>query len=131
MCTLLHVACLQARHSYHIVGDDDLWMVKLLLEGKGDPTIYDSHGESAIEFAQRKNARALLELLQPSAPCEVRHLSDSRSSQLVALPTQVPGGVSFTLSDGAASAAPTPGSIAAATPGSVVGEPDGERARSG
>ena len=99
MCTLLHVACLQARHSYHIVGDDDLWMVKLLLEGKGDPTIYDSHGESAIEFAQRKNVRALLELLQPSAPREVRRLGESSwaSSQLVALPMQVPGGVSFTL----------------------------------
>ncbi len=43
-------------------------MVELLLEGKGDPTIFDSHGESPIEFAQRRGVSGLLRLLQRHAP---------------------------------------------------------------
>jgi hypothetical protein len=102
-CSLLHVACLQARHcrdSEACRFDDRYRMVKLLLQGKGDPTIFNSHGESPIEFAQRRGVSALLRLLQrhaPNAPeYKVFELGDA-SLMLHSAPqaVSVSGGVSF------------------------------------
>ena len=66
-CTL-H-ACKRATAAIHEVCrfDNRYCMVKLLLQGKGDPTIFNSHGESPIEFAQRRGVSALLRLLQRHA----------------------------------------------------------------
>ena len=92
-CTLLHIACLQARHCRgHF--DSSYQMVDLLLKGKGDPTIFNSHGESPIEFAQRRNVKALLKLLQHHAPTAPLY----KPWEPLALPPPsrvVSGGISF------------------------------------
>ena len=101
-CSLLHVACLQARHcrdSEACRFDSRYCMVKLLLQGKGDPTIFNSHGESPIEFAQRRGVSALLCLLQrhtPNAPTyEVFEPGDAPPMLGQSAAQAVPGGVSF------------------------------------
>jgi hypothetical protein len=38
-------------------------MIRLLLEGNGDPTIMNSHGETPLQYAQRRHQKVMLELL--------------------------------------------------------------------
>ena len=43
-------------------------MVRLLLDGKGDPSIQNTHGETPLQFARRKQVTLLLPLLTASIP---------------------------------------------------------------
>ena len=63
-CTILHVACLMAgqdRFAHKL--SDGITMIRLLLEGNGDPTIMNSHGETPLQYAQRRHQKVMLELL--------------------------------------------------------------------
>ena len=64
-CTILHVACLWAgqldRFAHKL--SDGITMIRLLLEGNGDPTIMNSHGETPLQYAQRRHQKVMLELL--------------------------------------------------------------------
>ena len=63
-CTVLHVACLwagksQCTHEF----SDGITLIRLLLEGNGDPTIMNSHGETPLQYAQRRHQKVMLNLL--------------------------------------------------------------------
>ena len=63
-CTVLHVACLWAgkRADTHEFSDG-ITLIRLLLEGNGDPTIMNSHGETPLLYAQRRHQKVMLNLL--------------------------------------------------------------------
>ena len=65
-CTLLHMACYAARHCMSQC-DSHYAFIYLLVEGKGDPTILNSHGETCFTFAERKNLKWMTKLLLQKA----------------------------------------------------------------
>jgi hypothetical protein len=73
-CSLLHMACFNARHCDSQFNDEYV-MVRLLVEGKGDPSILSSQQESPLSFALRKNLMWMVKILQASSTFALPHCS--------------------------------------------------------
>ena len=73
ICSVLHMACFAARHCQSQF-DDEYVMVRLLVEGNGDPNILSSQSESPLMFARRKNLRWMVKLLQSSSEFSLPHV---------------------------------------------------------
>jgi len=85
MCSLLHMACLRAVRYCTSKWDEDYVVVRLMLEGKGDPLICDSHGETPIALARRKQHTLLIELLQPAPPSAPRIEYEMQEASAISL----------------------------------------------
>ena len=109
-CSVLHRACLKIYGECWRHSSSEYHMVRLLLQGKGDPTILNSYGESPIQYAQRMQLKDLCGLLgmfgqfhgqlpsssasssassSTDAPTPVRSLSVAASAPQQALPAPV------------------------------------------
>tara|TARA_B110000046_G_C13000186_1_gene401826 strand:- start:269 stop:2296 length:2028 start_codon:yes stop_codon:yes gene_type:complete len=77
ICSILHMACFSARHCDSQF-DDGYVMVRLLVEGNGDPSILSSQQESPLSFAYRKNLLWMVKLLQASSSFALPHSTGLR-----------------------------------------------------
>ena len=84
LCSLLHIACLKA-YRCDSKAEEGYQVVRLLLEGKGDPLICDSHGETPVDLAKRKQNKLLIELLQPAPPSTPRIENEMQEASAISL----------------------------------------------